>query len=203
MHHFSRQKFLVLIMFLCLHSCLHSPLSQPVRSVCPKGSSIKVQGTTLRSCPVSPCLYQDRKDSSPSSQVAGRLRILNYLDDWLILAHSLDQGPRALAPPPTGPADQLGPEQDLPIKDLFLSRHGTRCCLSPHVGMPYQRARPVNVVLPETFQAAINGPTETFLEAPGACSILDSGHSARFDAYETASTLAFRGAFPGELGTPV
>ncbi len=57
------------------------------------------------------------------------VRILNYLDDWLILAQSQDQdqstkGLGALAPQLVGPSGQLGKEKTLPDAEDLFSRYG-------------------------------------------------------------------------------
>ncbi len=44
-----------------------------------------VQGPPLRALPVSPCVHEGRRSSLTPLQEVG-VRILNFLDDWLILA---------------------------------------------------------------------------------------------------------------------
>ncbi len=117
------------------------------------------------------------------------VRILNYLDDWLILAQS---------------RKQLSAHRDLVLKHLSLlglrvnweksnaedlfSRHGVR------FGQPNSTPHPgtcsVSAELLQDLIRQDGGSTETLSEAPGAygCSCGDS--SARSAPYETASALA-------------
>ncbi len=118
------------------------------------------------------------------------VRILNYLDDWLILAQSRDQLCElgALAPQPVGPSGQLGKEQTLPGAEDLFSRYGVGLCQSdsaPHAG-----TRSVGVELLEYIQEQDGGTTETVSEAPGAYGGCGSSHAAGAAPYETASTLA-------------
>ncbi len=121
------------------------------------------------------------------------VRILNYLDDWLILAQSSravarTQGPGAQAPQPVGPSGQLGKEQTRANTEDLFSRHGVG------FGQPDSTPHPgtcsVGAELPQDFIRQDGGPTETLSEAPGAygCSCGDS--AARSAPYETASALA-------------
>ncbi len=118
------------------------------------------------------------------------IRILNYLDDWLILAQS-----RAL----------LCEHRDTVLG--HLSRLGLRVNwekskLSPGLGQPHSTslsgACSVDAELPGVFPVQEGGSTETFSEAPGAYGIRSRCHAARVASYETASALASR---PGpEMG---
>ncbi|XDV34216.1 hypothetical protein PO909_004397 [Leuciscus waleckii] len=100
-----------------------------------------------------------------------RVRILNYLEDWLILAHSRDQvcehsdlvlwqlarlGLRV-----NWEKSKLFPRAE----DLF-SWYGNR--LGHHVHAAYERARAVTADLPETVRGQECGSTEVISEAPGA-----------------------------------
>ncbi len=121
------------------------------------------------------------------------IRILNYLDDWLMLPQS---------------QDQLCEHRDLVL--LHLSQLGLRVNwekskLSPahrisFLGMELdsvnQTARlhagtcSVGVELLECVQEQVRGPTETVSEAPGAYGSCGGSDAAGAASYETASTLA-------------
>ncbi|KAL0147753.1 hypothetical protein M9458_056929, partial [Cirrhinus mrigala] len=79
------------------------------------------------------------------------IRILNYLDDWLIMAHS---------------RDLLCEHRDLVLQQDLFSRHGAG--LGQHDSLPHQRAHAVSAELPEIIQAQNSGPSQNFSEAPGA-----------------------------------
>ncbi|XP_051569805.1 uncharacterized protein LOC127450090 [Myxocyprinus asiaticus] len=121
------------------------------------------------------------------------IRILNYLDDWLILAHS---------------QDMLCAHRDLVLS--HLSRLGLRVnweksklllvqsisflgleldSVSLMARLMNERAQSVLACL-KAFKLKTCCSTETFSEAPGAYGILGGGHPARVDAYEAASALA-------------
>ncbi len=121
------------------------------------------------------------------------VRILNYLDDWLILAQSWDQlcehRDRVLSH-----LSQLGLQvnweksRTLPGAEDLFSRYGVRLGQSdtaPHAG-----TRSVGVELLEYIQEQDGGTTETVSEAPGAYGGCGGGHAAGAAPYETASTLA-------------
>ncbi len=128
------------------------------------------------------------------------IRILNYLNDWLILAQS-----RAL----------LCEHRDMVLSHLSrlgLQVNREKSKLSPtqrisFLGMELDsvnltarlnRACSVNAELPGVFPAQEGGSTETLSEAPGAYGIRSRCHAARIASYETASALASR---PGpEMG---
>ncbi|XDV20056.1 hypothetical protein PO909_025438 [Leuciscus waleckii] len=123
------------------------------------------------------------------------VRILNYLDDWLILAHSRDQVCehrdlllRHLAR--LGLRGQLGEEQTLPRAEDLFSRYGNR--LGRHVRAAYERARAVTADLPSSIRGQECGSTESISEAPGAYGIRSRSNNARIASYETASALASR-----------
>ncbi len=116
-------------------------------------------------------------------------RILNYLDDWLILAQS---------------REQLSDHRDLVL--LHLSQLGLRVNwekskLSPvqrisFLGVgeydrtPHRETCPNSAELPEFLQRQECGTTETVSEAPGAYGICCCSHAARIASYETTSALA-------------
>ncbi len=121
------------------------------------------------------------------------VRILNYLDDWLILAQS---------------QDQLCEHRDLVL--LHLSQLGLRVNWEKSKLLPTQRisflgmlfgfgqsdstphagTRSVGVELLEYVQEQDGGTTETVSEAPGAYGGCIGGHATGAAPYETASTLA-------------
>ncbi len=129
------------------------------------------------------------------------IRILNYLDDWLIFGPVSStvvrtQGYGAQSPQPVGTSGQPGKEQTLPYAEDLFSRHGVG------LGQPHSTslrgACSVNAEMPGVSPAQEGGSTETFSEAPGAYGILSRYHAARIASYETASALASR---PGpEMG---
>ncbi len=121
------------------------------------------------------------------------VRILNYLDDWLILAQSRRQlsahrGPGAQAPQPAGPSGQLGKEQTRANAEDLFSRHGVR------FGQPNSTPHPgtcsVSAELLQDLIRQDGGSTETLSEAPGAYGCSRGDSSARSAPYETASALA-------------
>ncbi len=122
------------------------------------------------------------------------VRILNYLDDWLILAQS---------------QDQLCEHRDMVLSHLSqlgLQVNWEKSKLSPvqrisFLGMeldsvsqtdsaPHAGTRSVGVELLEYIQEQDSGTTETVSEAPGAYGGCGGGHAAGAAPYETASTLA-------------
>ncbi len=121
------------------------------------------------------------------------MRILNYLDDWLILAQSQDQlcEHRDLV---LSHLSQLGLRVNweksklLPMQRIsFLGMEFGfgQSDSAPHAGM-----RSVGVELLEYVQEQDGGTTETVSEAPGAYGGCGGGHTAGAAPYETASTLA-------------
>ncbi len=64
--------------------------TQTVSTVCVRRSGMAVQGPPLRALPVSPCVHEGLEGALTPLREVG-VRILNYLDDWLILAQSREQ----------------------------------------------------------------------------------------------------------------
>ncbi len=118
------------------------------------------------------------------------VRILNYLDDWLILAQCREQlgDPRDLVLRPVEASGQLGKEQALPCAENLFSWCGVR--LSEYDGTPHGGTCPSRAELPEFLQRQECGTTETVSEAPGAYGIRSCSHAARIASYETTSALA-------------
>ncbi|KAL0152056.1 hypothetical protein M9458_052640, partial [Cirrhinus mrigala] len=101
------------------------------------------------------------------------IRILNYLDDWLILAHS-DMVLNHLA--------QLG-----------LRVNWEKSKLSPAQRISFLCVELDSVSISEVCgntQMRVSGPPKTGSEAPRAHGILSRGHATGFDAHETAAALA-------------
>ncbi len=111
------------------------------------------------------------------------VRILNYLDDWLILAQSRNQLCEH-----RDPSGQLGKEQTLPGAEDHFSRYGVG--LGQSDSAPHAGTRSVGVELLEYIQEQDGGTTETVSEAPGAYGGCGGGHAAGAAPYETASTLS-------------
>ncbi len=121
------------------------------------------------------------------------MRILNYLDDWLILAQSQDQlcEHRDLV---LSHLSQLGlwvnweKSKLLPMQRIsFL---GMEFGFGQSDSAPHAGTRSVGVELLEYIQEQDSGTTKTVSEAPGAYGGCGGGHTAGAASYETASTLA-------------
>ncbi len=107
------------------------------------------------------------------------VRILNYLNDWLILAQSREQlgDHRDLV---LRHLSQLGlrvkrKEQALPCAENLFSRCGVR--LSEYDGTPHGGTCPSSAELPEFLQRQECGTTETVSEAPVAYGIRSCSHA--------------------------
>ncbi|KAI2647501.1 ORF V: Enzymatic polyprotein [Labeo rohita] len=70
-------------------SRLDSTSTQTLPTVCFRGSSVSVQSASIWPVPLSPCLYESHGSCLIPLWRMG-IRILNYLDDWLLIAHSRD-----------------------------------------------------------------------------------------------------------------
>ncbi|KAL0149356.1 hypothetical protein M9458_055394, partial [Cirrhinus mrigala] len=113
------------------------------------------------------------------------IRILNYLDDWLLIAHS---------------QDVLCEHRDLVLRHLShlgLQVNREKSKLSPVQRIsfsvpPHQRARAVSAELSELIQTQDSGPSQNISEAPGAYGSCSRGDAAGLASYETASALVTR-----------
>ncbi len=122
--------------------CVDPSVPQAIPAVCVRRTSISVQVLPFR-LSLSPHVFTKVAEAALVPLREQGVRILNYLDDWLILAQSQDQrtqGFGALAPQPVGPSGQLGKEQTLAdAEDLFSSMQRisfrssakTRICAAP------------------------------------------------------------------------
>ncbi len=142
---------------------------------------------------ISPCVFTKVAEAALVPLREQGVRILNYLDDWLILAQSQDQlcEHRDLV---LSHLSQLGlwvnwekskllPMQRISSLSMEFGFGQSDC--APHAG-----TRSVGVKLLEYVQEQDGGTTETVSEAPGAYGGCGSGHTAGAAPYETASTLA-------------
>ncbi len=71
----------------CILPRIHPSVSQEVLKVRFWGQSIPISGSSLRSSTLTPHVYKSSGCSTSSIEAAGH-PILNYIDDWLILAQS-------------------------------------------------------------------------------------------------------------------
>ncbi len=129
------------------------------------------------------------------------IRILNYLDDWLILAQSrallcehrdmvLSHLSR-LGLQVNREKSKLSPTQRISFLGMELDSVNLTACLKKKQ-KKNRGACSVNAEMPGVSPAQEGGSTETFSEAPGAYGILSRYHAARIASYETASALASR-----------
>ncbi len=166
--------------------------TQAVSALCVRGSSISVQGPTLRAGPVSQRLHESRGGSpcshertgSPHPQLSRRLAHSRSVSGTVMRT----QGFGAQSPQPVGPSGQLGKEQTCPSAEDLFSRYGVG--FGRTVSTPHRGTCSVSVELPEYIQGQDSGPTETFSEAPGAYGGRSGSNPARLASYETASALA-------------
>ncbi len=121
------------------------------------------------------------------------IRILNYLDDWLILAQSralLCEHRDMVLSHLSRLGLQVNREKSKLSPTHLFSRHGVG------LGQPHSTslrgACSVNAEMHGVSPAQEGGSTETFSEAPRAYGILSRYHAARIASYETASVLAPR-----------
>ncbi len=133
------------------------------------------------------------------------IHVLNYLDNWLILAQSramlcehrdtvLSHHSR-LGLQVNWEKSKLSPAQRISFLGMELDSVNLT---ASHVNTSLIRVCSVDADLPGVFPAQEGGPTETLSVAPGAYGIRSCCHAARTASYETASALASR---PGpEMG---
>ncbi|KAL0181950.1 hypothetical protein M9458_021325, partial [Cirrhinus mrigala] len=115
--------------------------------------------------------------------------ILNYLDDWLIIAHSRDLlcQHRDLV---LQHFSHLGLRVNWEKSKHLFSRHGAG--FGQHDSTSHERARTVNAELSKTLQTQNSGPSQILPEAPGAYGSRNRCNATRLAPYETASALATR-----------
>ncbi len=160
--------------------------------VCVRSTSISVQVLPF-GLSLSPRVFTKVAEAALVPLREQGVRILNYLDDWLILAQS---------------QDQLCEHRDLVLS--HLSQLGLRVNWEKSKLLPMQRisflgmefgfgqsdsahhagTRSVGVELLEYVQEQDGGTTETVSEALGAYGGCSGGHTTGAAPYETASTLA-------------
>ncbi|KAI2658657.1 Gag-Pol polyprotein [Labeo rohita] len=141
-------------------------------SVCLQGSGVSVQSPPLWAGPVSPHLYQAR-GGCPLPSLEKGICILNYLDDWLIIAHL---------------RDLLCEHRDLVLQHLSLLGlrvNWEKRKLSPVQSISFLGMELVSV----NMSARLTGER---VQAPGAYGSRSRSYAAQAAPYETASALAIR-----------
>ncbi len=151
-------------------------------------------GPALRAVPVAPCLVAEKVAEAALVPLREQgVRILNYLDDWLILAQSWDQlcehRDRVLSH-----LSQLGLQVNWERAELSpvqrISFLGMELdSVSQTARLTQERAQSVLNCL-NTFKNRTAAPLKQFQRAPGAYGGCGGGHAAGAAPYETASTLA-------------
>ncbi len=104
-------------------SCLDSSSTQAVSALC----------TLPFGLAMSPRVFTKVVEGALVPMREQGIRILNYLDDWLILAQSQELG----SLPPVGLSGQLGKEQTLPSAEDLFSQYGvgfSQTVCTPHRG---------------------------------------------------------------------
>ncbi len=172
--------------------CVDPSVPQAIPAVGVRRTSISVQVLPF-GLSLSPRVFTKVVEAALVPLREQGVRILNYLDDWLILAQSWDQlcehRDRVLSH-----LSQLGLQvnweksRTLPGAEDLFSRYGVR--LGQSDSAPHAGTRSVGVELLEYIQEQDGGTTETVSEAPGAYGGCGGGHAAGAAPYETASTLA-------------
>ncbi len=172
--------------------CVDPSVPQAIPAVGIRRTSISVQVLPF-GLSLSPRVFTKVAEAALVPLREQGVRILNYLDDWLILAQSWDQlcehRDRVLSH-----LSQLGLQvnweksRTLPGAEDLFSRYGVR--LGQSDSAPHAGTRSVGVELLEYIQEQDGGTTETVSEAPGAYGGCGGGHAAGAAPYETASTLA-------------
>ncbi len=119
------------------------------------------------------------------------MRILNYLNDWLILAQDQLCEHRDLV---LSHLSQLALRVNWEKSKLLLTRRisflGMEFGFGQSDSAPHAGTCSFGVELLEYGQEKDGGTTETVSEAPGAYGSCGGGHAVGAAPYETASTLA-------------
>ncbi len=165
-------------------------MPQAIPVVCVRMTSISVQVLPF-GLSLSPRVFTKVAEAALVPLREQGMRILNYLDDWLILAQSQDQlcEHRDLV---LSHLSQLGLwvnwEKNKLLPMQRISFLGMEFGFGQSDSAPHGGTRSVGVELLEYVQEQDGGTTETVSEAPGAYG--GGGHTAGAALYETASTLA-------------
>ncbi|KAI2658175.1 Transposon Tf2-8 polyprotein [Labeo rohita] len=121
------------------------------------------------------------------------IRILNYLDDWLVIAQSRDTLEKPQMPAPRAPEasradDQCAEEQASPHAEYRILRNGSGFAIDESASL--SRANAVFDQLSHLVQTGESGGSEMLSETVRAYGSSGCGVSARASAYETASAMA-------------
>ncbi len=168
-------------------------MPQAIPAVCVRRTNISVQVLPF-GLSLSPRVFPKVAEAAlVPLREQGTEHILNYLDDWLILAQSQDQlcEHRDLV---LSHLSQLGLRVNWEKSKLLpmqrISFLGMEFGFGQSDSAPHAGTCSVGVELLEYVQEQDGGTTETVSEAPGAYGGCGGGHTAGAAPYETASTLA-------------
>ncbi len=169
-------------------SCVDPSVPQAIPAVCVRRTSISVQVLPF-GLSLSPRVFTKVAEAALVPLREQGVRILNYLDDWLILAQSQDQlcEHRDLV---LSHLSQLGLRVNWEKSKLLpmqrISFLGMEFGFGQSDSAPHAGTRSVGVELLEYVQEQDGGTTETVSEAPGAYGSCGGGHTAGAVPYETA-----------------